>query len=110
VCLKYEEDTRSPPKLVPCLHVEMQRPHAEILYSDPEICIVLCPYCKQKHKHGDLWGADDARSSHCRKGEYLLGNPISDAELFAAIKLRRYTVEQKRKYRAKLKEQAQEAS
>lgn len=76
----------------------MERPTADILYSDEVITIVLCPYCKGKHKHGDLWGANDARQSHCKQGEYLLGNPITDAYLFQAIKEKRDMSERKRRH------------
>lgn len=83
----------------------MERPKADILYADESMCIVLCPYCHSKHKHGEIWGPNDARASHCAKGEYMLGDSIKDIELFNALKRRRYELQQKKAQYQKRKEQ-----
>lgn len=33
--------------------------------------IVYCPFCNQKHKHGNVKNGE-IRSAHCGRGDYLL--------------------------------------
>lgn len=81
----------------------MSHPKAEIIFADAEVCIVMCPFCNCLHKHGEIWGANDARGSHCRRGDYILGDTVKDNELFNAIKRRRYELQMKKKQYQKKK-------
>lgn len=82
----------------------MERPKADILFADEVLCIVLCPYCHGKHKHGEISGPNDARASHCQKGEYVLGDLIKDVDLFNALKRRRYDLQVKKQQYLKKKD------
>lgn len=78
----------------------MNRPIANILYTDEFHIIVLCPFCGTLHKHGSAITQGESRSSHCKKGEYEFGNVISPRDLGLAIKRREYDLQRKRKPKA----------
>jgi hypothetical protein len=82
----------------------MSRPSALVVFTDADCVIVSCPFCQKLHKHGASITANESRSSHCQKGEYILGDVLSDKEVALAIEYR-----QREKERCRVRKQKEKA-
>ena len=85
----------------------MSRPSATIIFVDAEGVIVICPFCLKLHKHGATMTTNESRSSHCLKGEYILGEVMSEKDVVLAIE---YRQREQNRLRARTKKDKNENS
>ena len=58
---------------------------ASCIFADETALIVICPYCAKLHRHG-AGAVPGARTAHCGKGEYMIGDVFSDSYIAQAFK------------------------
>lgn len=69
------------------------------LFKDDGATYVLCPYCSQVHKHGDV-DVGMSLGSHCMKGDYEIGGQFDFKGVAVAMSRRTKDVERKKALRA----------